>query len=412
MDVLYGLSRLAVAVVIAFAAGRLISRLRLPDILGWLIAGIIMGPHAMELISSEIIDSGWFTMTESLFESVFGLMIGTEMVFGSMKKSGPQILVTTMTESLGTFALVSAVFALIFAMNGTPVYLAFVFGSIALATAPAPALSVVSSFRADGPVTRTLIPMAALDDMVGGIVFFAVIVLVAARTFDAGVPIGLVLLVVMLPLVTGAAAGAVSGYIIKRISDGRKILCVMLAMLAAAACAGFIINSMLPARVINFMLIGLSYSAAVANIINRNRLDELKDALHPVIGFAMIVVILNLAVPLDYHLIFGAGAYTAVYIITRAAGKYGGAYIGAAVTHAPETVRKYLGLTLLPHSGISLVFTGIAVSVLDTTAPECAGIIQGTVAAAAVINEIIAVFMAKKGFEWAGELDGAGGHNS
>ena len=60
---------------------------------------------------------------------------------------------------------------------------------------------------------------------------------------------------------------------------------------------------------------------------------------------------------------------------------------------------------MLPHSGVSLVFTGIAVGVLSTPAPECAQIIQGTIAAAAVINEIIAFVMAKKGFEWAGEFN-------
>ena len=70
--------------------------------------------------------------------------------------------------------------------------------------------------------------------------------------------------------------------------------------------------------------------------------------------------------------------------------------------------RGHLGLTLLPHSGVSLVFAGIAVSVLEGSAPEYAPLIQGTIAAAAVINEIIAVFMAKKGFEWAGELGQAG----
>ena len=126
--------------------------------------------------------------------------------------------------------------------------------------------------------------------------------------------------------------------------------------------------------------------------------------MNPVIGFCLIVVILNLGAPLDYHLIFGAGIYTAVYIVARAIGKYSGAYFGAVVTHAPDTVKKYLGFTLLPHSGVSLVFTGIAVSILSGPAPECASIIQGTIAAAAVINEIIAVYMAKKGFEWAGEL--------
>ena len=160
---------------------------------------------------------------------------------------------------------------------------------------------------------------------------------------------------------------------------------------------------MLPTPVLNFMLIGMAYSTMVANLIDEEKLNGIMQVMNPIIGVAMIVVILNLGAPLDYHLIFGAGAYTAVYIIARAVGKYSGAYFGAAVTHAPETVKKYLGLTLLPHSGVSLVFTGIAVSVLSGPAPECASIIQGTIAAAAVINEIIAVFMAKKGFEWAGE---------
>lgn len=90
--------------------------------------------------------------------------------------------------------------------------------------------------------------------------------------------------------------------------------------------------------------------------------------------------------------------------MSRAAGKYFGAYFGARATGAPKTVQKFLGLTLLPHSGVSLVFTGIAVSVLKDAAPDCAAIIQGTIAAAAVINEIIAVIAAKKGFEWAGEM--------
>lgn len=71
----------------------------------------------------------------------------------------------------------------------------------------------------------------------------------------------------------------------------------------------------------------------------------------------MILVILNLGAPLDYHLVFGAGLFTAIYIISRALGKYFGARFGATITKSPETVQKYLGLTLLPHSGVSLVFT-------------------------------------------------------
>ena len=93
-----------------------------------------------------------------------------------------------------------------------------------------------------------------------------------------------------------------------------------------------------------------------------------------------------------------------MYIAARAVGKYFGARFGAKATKMPRTVQKYLGFTLLPHSGVSLVFTGIACSSLAAK-PELAGIVQGTIAAAAVINEIIAVIAAKKGFELAGELN-------
>lgn len=127
------------------------------------------------------------------------------------------------------------------------------------------------------------------------------------------------------------------------------------------------------------------------------------SAFHPILGVSMVLVIIDLGAPLDYHLIFGARLFTAVYILARAAGKYFGAYFGAKLTKAPDTVKRFLGLTLLPHSGVSLVFTGIAVSVLRGPDPAGARMIQGTIAAAAVINEIIAVVAAKKGFEWAGE---------
>lgn len=404
MDFVTGLLRLAVAIAIAFVAGKLISKLKLPSILGWLIAGMCIGPHALNLLNGSVLDSTWFDVSESVLECVFGLMIGTEMIWKERKKAGPSILFTTITESLGTFAVVSLVFGVIFAVTGVPVYLALLFGGIALATAPAPSLSVVNDRKTDGPVTRTLIPMAALDDLVGALVFFLIVALVSANLSAEGIPVAVVLLLVLLPIFIGIATGFVAGKLLQRTKTPGGTLAVMLAMLLVSAGIGFAVNRALPTPVVNFMLIGMSFSTVFANMVPKEKLDGMMKVMNPVIGFAMIVVILNLAAPLDYHLIFGAGLYTAIYIAARAVGKYVGAYFGAAVTHAPETVRKYLGFTLLPHSGVSLVFTGIAVSVLQGPAPECAQIIQGTIAAAAVINEVIAVFMAKKGFAWAGEL--------
>ena len=350
--------------------------------------------------------------TGSVFECTFGLMIGTELIWKQMKKSGMQILVTTVTESLGTFLVVSLVFGILFRSAGIPLYLAFLFGGIALATAPAPSLSVVRDMKTDGPVTKALIPMAALDDLVGAFVFFLVVALVSAHISTRDIPVAVVLFLVFLPVLIGAATGFVTGRVLRRVRTTGSLVGIMAGMLLASAGIGFWINRLLSTSILNFMLIGMSFSAAFANMISEEQLSRLMKVMNPVISFAMIVAILNLGAPLDYHLIFGAGLYTAVYITTRAAGKYSGAYVGAVLTHMPPTVRKYLGFTLLPHSGVSLVFTGIAVSILSGPAPECASIIQGTIAAAAVINEIIAVFMAKKGFEWAGELNKAGGENA
>ena len=402
--ILLDIGRLLLAIAIAFVCGKLVSKLNLPSILGWLIAGMVLGPHAVNLLSDSLLNAGWYTITESILECTVGLMIGTELIWNQIKQSGKQIVVTTITESLGTFIVVSLVFGVIFYFTGVPVYLAFMFGGIALATAPAPSLSIVNEMHTNGPVTKTLIPMAALDDLVGALVFFTVIALVSAHISTAGIPVGVVLFLVFLPVLIGIVTGFISGLLLRRMHAPRTSLIMLIVTLLATAGVGFFVNSLLPTPVLNFLLLGMAYSTVVANMIPLSQLDEIMKTMNPVIGIGLIILILNLGAPLDYHLIFGAGLYTAIYIISRAIGKYTGAYFGAAVTHAPDTVKKYLGFTLLPHSGVSLVFTGIAVSVLSGPAPECAEIIQGTIAAAAVINEIIAVFMAKKGFEWAGEL--------
>lgn len=397
--------KLILAVFAAYFAGKLIAKLGLPSILGWLITGMALGPHALNLLNQSLLDAQWYGIMVNILECAVGLMIGRELVFRKLRKAGKQIVVTTLTESLGTFVVVSLVFGVIFYFTDVPVYLAFVFGGIALATAPAPSLSIVNQMKTSGPVTSTLIPMAALDDLVGALVFFTVIALVSARVSSQGLSVFAVLFMVFLPVFLGAFTGFVTGKILKRVKGSKASIAIMAGMLIVSWAAGAYLNeNVLPMPVINFLLLGMAFSTVFANMIDERQLETVMNAADPVIGLGLIVAILNLGAPLDYHLIFGAGAYTAVYIVSRGVGKYAGAYIGAKATGAPTTVRRDLGFTLLPHSGVSLVFTGIAVSVLQEPAPECASILQGTIAAAAVINEIIAVFMAKKGFEWAGEI--------
>lgn len=173
--------RWIVILAIAFVAGILMKKIKMPSILGWLIAGMIFGPHAVGLMPQEILDAGWYRTIIMWMQCAFGVMLGTELIWKKLKSYGKALVITTLTQSLGTFAVVSLAFGVIFAFLDIPVYLAFVFGGIALATAPAPALSIVNEFHAKGPVTDTLLPMTVLDDVVGIIVFFTVNSLVARQ---------------------------------------------------------------------------------------------------------------------------------------------------------------------------------------------------------------------------------------
>lgn len=148
----------------------------------------------------------------------------------------------------------------------------------------------------------------------------------------------------------------------------------------------------------------MAFSATIANIVPEKEFEETLKFYSPILNLSLVIVIVNLGMPLDYRLIAGAGIFTFVYILSRAIGKIGGAYIGGKLTKAQPVVTKYLGFTLLPHSGVSLVFTGIATTTLSSFDPSLAAIVSGTIVAAAIINEIIAVIVAKYAFKWAGEI--------
>ncbi len=393
---------------IAFLAGGLIKYAKLPSILGWLIAGMLLGPHALGLLPQALLDEAGYKVFLSFLQCAFGLMLGTELVILRLRSYGKALVITTLTQSLGTFFVVSLVFALVFASQGVPVFLAPVLGSIALATAPAPALSVVREFHTKGPVTDTLLPMAVFDDVVGIVVFFTVNAITARRVSGGSVPLYMIPVMIFLPIAIGLVPGFLFGALLKKPLGRAASLSLMLAGIAACTVLGLLFNSRMSGVTLNYMLMGVSFSAVFSNMVDEKRLSQLVTWFNPILSFALLACIVGLGAPLDVHLILGAGLYTFVYIASRAVGKYFGARFGAKATHMPETVQKYLGLTLLPHSGVSLVFTGIACSTLAAE-PALSGVIQGTIAAAAVINEIIAVITAKKGFELAGEIPGKGG---
>lgn len=396
-----GIILLSIFFIIAFLMGKLVSKIQLPAILGWLITGMIIGPHALNWMSQSMMDAGWFHILCNIGEILVGMLIGNELILKELKRSGKQIVTICMFEGMMAFIIVTIAF---FVFADVPLSIAFIFGSIALATAPAPSLSIVKEYNANGPVAKTLIPLAALDDILAVLVFFIVIGLVSGAMTGEEMRILPIIMMIIVPLAIGAVVGIIGVIILKK--ESSKIITILKTglLVAITIIVGKYINDNIIQ--VNLLLSGISLAAIISNMIEEERLHQIFEAINPMIGVALVIMIINLGAPLDYNLILGAGLLTALYIIARAIGKILGAYIGGKLSKADNNVCKYLGLTLLPHSGVSLLFTGIAVSSLAPFVPQYATMIQGTIAAAAVINEIIAVFLAKQGFKMAGEIEG------
>lgn len=391
-------------IMVAYVLGKLVSKVKMPQILGWLIAGMIFGPHLVGIVDQNIINQEWYKITIKLFETFAGVMIGSEIVFKRLKAYGKQLTVITLFESVGTFVIVSLIFGIVFMITGAPLYLALIFGGIALATAPAPALSIINEFKTEGPVTDTLIPVAAIDDVVAIVVFFTIITVISSVLGTSSSGAGITVLMTLLPFVIGIVTGLAASFIINKVKDKKANLGIMILFLVISLVIGLLLDKLIGADIgINYLLVGMSFSATLANLIKEEMLDDILKLYNPILTLSFLIVIVNLGMPLDYTLIAGAGLFTFVYIISRAIGKIGGSYLGGKVSNADSNVTKYLGFTLLPHSGVSLVFAGIAATTLISVGNVSETIIA-TITAAAIINEIIAVILAKQGFKWANEI--------
>ncbi len=212
------------AICAAYVIGKAVARLRLPSILGWLLAGILFGPYLANVITQDTVNALWYNVFIKFFECFAGVMIGKEIIVKKLASSGKRIVGITFIQSLGTFAVVSLVFAIAFLIMDIPFYLAFVFGGIALATAPAPALSIVNEYKTKGPVTDTLLPLAAIDDVIGVVVFFTVIsVIGAVKGTGASSPVRIIGMV-LIHFAIGGVFGAIVSLIVRRLKKTSRVL--------------------------------------------------------------------------------------------------------------------------------------------------------------------------------------------
>lgn len=349
------------SIVVALAAGllstRLVKLLHLPNVTGYLIVGLLIGPSCLNLLTEETIDS--FTIIVDLALGFIAFSIGGEFKISSLKKLGKSVFVITFVQSL--MALVLVVIGIILLSLCTKTYnnenlaLALVLGAIATATAPAATLMVVRQYKAKGPVTDTLLPVVALDDAFG-LMFFS-ISFALAKTFATGESLTIMsvivypLLEIICSLAIGLVIGAILGFAAKwfKSRGNRLILMITAVFLGVGLCEIF--ETFAPFS-LSSLLLCMMIGATFCNINSESLviMDGCERWTPPVF---MLFFILSSA-ELNLANLVNIGFVGIVYLVARSLGKYLGSLIGAKSVKADKNVIKYLGLTLLPQAGVAI----------------------------------------------------------
>ena len=402
---------LSMALFVGLMLSRLAKLLKLPAVTAYLIAGILVGPYVLGSFGIEGL--GFVSMEQVkaygiLSDVALGFIafsIGNEFRLSQLKKTGKQATVIGILQAVFTTLLVDAVLiGLHFAMpDKLPLPAAIVLGAVASATAPAATLMVVRQYKAKGPLTDILLPIVALDDAVG-LVVFAVSFGVAKALIHGNVDILSVVLEPILEVVLSLALGLVMGLLFtffekffhsrsKRLSMSVTFvfLTVALSMLEFEiggihiAFSSLLVCMMLGTVFCNFC----DFSEELMD-----RVDRWTAPLF-ILFFVLSGAELELSVFTDAAIVI----IGIVYIASRSAGKYLGAYFSSKAVKCEPNIVKYLGITLLPQAGVAL---GMAIKAHELGAEGM--IVANITLFAVLIYEIVGPLLTKISLQKAGEI--------
>ena len=399
---------------IALLAGLLLSRLaklvKLPAVTAYLISGVLIGPFVLGALNipgigiiSEQIEG--FGLISDLALGFIAFSMGNEFRLSQLKKIGKQATVIGVLQALITTIVVDvALIALHFAMPNTlSIPAAIVLASVATATAPAATLMVVKQYKAKGPVTDVLLPVVALDDAVG-LVVFAISFGIARSMGTAGVsPLAIILeplLEIVLSLLLGFVMGLLFTLCEKYFHSRSKRMAVSVTfVMLTVALSGlkFEIGDIHIA--FSSLLACMMLGTVFCNIceVSEELMDRADRWTTPVL--ILFFVISGAELDLSVFAQWTVVVVGIVYIIARSLGKYYGANISARITKSDPNIIKYLGITLLPQAGVAL---GMAIKAIEL-GPDGA-IVRNITLFAVLIYEIVGPFLTKMALTKAGDI--------
>lgn len=380
---------IALCIFLSLLAGRIVRLVKLPNVTGYLIMGLIMGPYCLNLISVEMIHN--LSIVPEVALGFIALSIGAEFKLSYLKKVGKAPIIIAFLEGFGAVFVVD----LVLILTGNDVAFSLCLGAIAAATAPAATLMVVKQYKADGPVTRTLLPVVAIDDAVALIAFGISVALAKAIQDPSSSSLFMALLTPIIEIleafVIGAILGVAFSWLTKEFKSRNNRLSIAIAMVFACLGICQILN-------ISNLLCCMMMSAVYVNLSDvYESVFELTDRVSAplfMLFFFLSGAELNLA------LIKTVGVIGFIYVVFRVVGKVSGAYLGAKISHTEKTVQKYLGYTLIPQAGVAIGLATTAMSVV----PEYGMQIRTIILCGTVIYELIGPLVTKIALTKANEI--------
>lgn len=410
MDITTVLFELSIALLAGLLLSRLAKLVHLPAVTAYLVAGIIVGPFLLGSLGikglgfDSLAEVESYTVLCDLALGFIAFSIGNEFRLSQLKKIGKQATVIGIVQAIFTTIVVDIALVGLYFLNLITLPAALVLGAVASATAPAATLMVVRQYKAKGPLTDILLPVVALDDAVGLVVF--AISFGVAKSISAGsVDILSVVLEPVIEVVLSLALGFVMGVLFTfaerffHSRSKRMAVSVTFVMLTVAL-------STLKFE-IGGVHIGFSslLTCMMLGTVFCNTCDFSEELMERVDRWTAPLFVLFFVISgaeLDFTVFGSLGVVIVgvVYIIARSLGKYFGARFSAQATGCNENIVNYLGITLLPQAGVALGMAAKATAELGADGI----IVQSITLFAVLVYEIVGPFLTKISLTKAGDI--------
>jgi len=418
---------IAVLLFAALLSTRLVRVLKLPNVTGYIVTGIIAGPFIFGLLfnnfSYDNIKEGviyqfvqQINWVSSVALGFIAFSIGTSFRLSTLKAVGKKVMIITALEALGGSIFV--ILALLIAHFIVPQYvsweLVLTLGAIASATAPAATLMVIKQYQAKGPLVDTLLPVVALDDAAALILFAVLFQIASALASGVTISVYSILIKPLLEITISLVVGALLGFLISLMNrffksrNNRLIWCIF-SVFAALGFYYLFKSPMMGEFELSSLLICMLAGAIYTNMCKDSgkTLDVMDRFTSPI--YMMFFVISGAS--LDLSIFFNKDGLlvviiAAIYLIFRVVGKWLGAFTGAAISRAEPQVKKYLGFALVPQAGVAIGLSTTAYRLFSSNpATERAGaLILAIVLSSTLVYELVGPLFAKLAFKKAKEI--------